>query len=155
MTREITEDEMKTVLQGALTDVLGPPITDQPAPVVNDNPSTWQLVLADMANPVRSITHDQVMADMAERERIGKERYGTVLQAHNGRSFLVDAYQERLDYAVYARGWLAENTHRCTSFAYFFVDSDYRDTLRVLQTLRHLINTTLPALHHLSNTEAK
>jgi hypothetical protein len=67
-------------------------ITDQPAPVPNERPAVWDLVIADMQN----------------RDRIGRERYGTPLQPHNGRDPLVDAYQEALDLAVYLRQAIAE-----------------------------------------------
>ena len=36
-------------------------------------------------------------------DKAGIVRYGTPLQAHNGRDALVDAYQEALDLAVYLR----------------------------------------------------
>ena len=47
---------------------------------------------------------DLVIADMRERDRFGREKYGTPLQANNGRDHLIDAYQEALDLAVYLRG---------------------------------------------------
>lgn len=59
----------------------------QPAPVPSDKPAVWDLVLADMA----------------ERDRMGREKYGTPLQGFNGRDALVDAYQEALDLVVYLR----------------------------------------------------
>lgn len=67
-------------------------ITDQPKPVANDGIPVWELVIADMK----------------ERDRIGRERYGTPLQAGNGRDALVDAYQEALDLAVYLRQAIEE-----------------------------------------------
>lgn len=81
-------------------------IDPQPAPIPNDNPSVWQLVLEDVLElePV----DDLIRADMLAREAFGKEKYGTVLQAGNGRNFLADAYQERLDLVVYLRGALEE-----------------------------------------------
>ena len=66
--------------------------TDQPAPTHNDRPAVWDLVVADMQ----------------ERDRIGRQRYGTPLQPGNGRDALVDAYQEALDLAVYLRQAIAE-----------------------------------------------
>ncbi len=45
---------------------------------------------------------------MEERNKIGTEKYGTPLQAHNGRDALVDAYQEILDAAVYLRQAIEE-----------------------------------------------
>ena len=66
-------------------------VTDQSEP----KPSTgdiWQLVIADME----------------ARRLVGIERYGTPLQANNGRKALVDAYQEALDLVVYLRQELEE-----------------------------------------------
>lgn len=62
-------------------------ITDQPPPVANRRPAVWDLV----------------MADMKERDQVGRQRYGTPLQPFNGRDALMDAYQEALDLAVYLR----------------------------------------------------
>lgn len=42
-----------------------------------------------------------MLTDMAERDRLGRERYGTPFQPFNGRRAAVDAYQEALDLAVY------------------------------------------------------
>ena len=64
----------------------------EPPPEPNDGPAIWDLVIADMK----------------ERDRIGTEKYGTPLQAHNGRDALVDAYQEALDLVVYLRQAIAE-----------------------------------------------
>lgn len=41
-------------------------------------------------------------------KRLGIERYGTPVQAGNGRKALVDAYQEALDLAVYLRQEIEE-----------------------------------------------
>ncbi len=49
-----------------------------------------------------------VVADMRMRDEIGRQRYGTPLQAHNGRDALVDAYQEALDLCVYLRQAIEE-----------------------------------------------
>ena len=62
-------------------------IEDQPEPVKNDLPAVWDLVIADMQ----------------DRDGVGRGRYGTTLQPFNGRDALVDAYQEALDLAVYLR----------------------------------------------------
>jgi hypothetical protein len=66
---------------------LPPPIVDQPPPVPNDGVAVWDLVIADMQ----------------ARDQTGRERYGTPLQVENGRSHLIDAYQEMLDGAAYLR----------------------------------------------------
>jgi len=68
-----------------------PPTTEQPAP----RPGTgdiWRLVIADME----------------VRRQTGITRYGTPLQADNGRDALTDAYQEALDMCVYLRQAIAE-----------------------------------------------
>lgn len=65
---------------------------EQDAPKPNMNPAVWGLVLLDMA----------------DRDLKGAEKYGTRLQPHNGRDFLLDAYQEALDLAVYLRGCMYE-----------------------------------------------
>lgn len=49
-----------------------------------------------------------VMKDIALRMEFGKQKYGTVLQAHNGRDALTDAYQEVIDLALYLRQAIEE-----------------------------------------------
>lgn len=63
------------------------PIQDQPPPKPTTSPAIWDLVIADMR----------------DRDNTGRQRYGTPLQADNGRDHLVDAYQEALDLVVYLR----------------------------------------------------
>jgi hypothetical protein len=82
---------------------------DQPSPKQNDGVPIWDLVIRDATpsgpiSPVRSL----VLADMRERDRVGRERYGTPLQAHNGRDYLVDAYQEAMDLCAYLRQGIEE-----------------------------------------------
>lgn len=67
-------------------------ITDQPPPQQNDSTPIWELVIADMH----------------ERDHVGRQRYGTPLQANNGRDALIDAYQEALDLVVYLRQLIEE-----------------------------------------------
>jgi len=64
----------------------------QPPPIKNDGP------------PIQ----DLVIGDVYTRKAIGLERYGTYLQAHNGRDMLRDAYEEALDLCIYLRGALYE-----------------------------------------------
>jgi len=47
-----------------------------------------------------------VIKDILARADLGLDRYGTMLQADNGRDHLVDAYQEALDLACYLRAEL-------------------------------------------------
>lgn len=55
---------------------------------------------------------DLVIKDIQDRKKVGIERYGTVLQPFNGRSALMDAYQEALDLAVYLKQLLYEETEK-------------------------------------------
>ena len=64
----------------------------QPSPRPSVGPAIWELVIADMH----------------ERDSIGKRCYGVRLQPHNGRDALVDAYQEALDLCAYLRQVLWE-----------------------------------------------
>lgn len=68
------------------------PERDQQLPVHNDNP----------------FIHDLVAEDLMERKEHGSRKYGTPLQANNGRSMLQDAYEESLDLCVYLKGRLEE-----------------------------------------------
>lgn len=49
-----------------------------------------------------------VLADMRERIRIGKNKYGEELTTNNGRIALVDLYQELLDACMYVRQKISE-----------------------------------------------
>jgi len=68
---------------------------DEPDPVHNDGPD-MMLVVID---------------DIQARRQIGMLRYGTPLQAFNGRSSLRDAYWEAIDLAVYLRTKIYEEEH--------------------------------------------
>lgn len=69
---------------------------EQPTPVPSVGPAVWALVLEDMR----------------ARDAAGAVKYGTRLHAGNGRDFLLDAYQEALDLAVYLRGAIYERDGR-------------------------------------------
>lgn len=64
----------------------------QPPPIPNDQPSVQDLVITDILN----------------RKQTGIQKYGTSLQAFNGRDSLMDAYQEALDLCQYLRQALEE-----------------------------------------------
>lgn len=64
----------------------------EPPPEHNDGPSM----------------HDLVIKDMEARKAFGLSKYGTILQAFNGRHALKDAYEELLDLLVYLRQFLYE-----------------------------------------------
>lgn len=61
--------------------------------------------------PLRGIggsIHDLVIEDMSARKALGLGRYGTILQAGNGRDALLDAYEEALDLSAYLRQEIEE-----------------------------------------------
>lgn len=64
----------------------------EPAPIKNDSRPIW----------------DMVVQDIRDRDEAGRKKYGTPLQAGNGRDALVDAYQEALDLVVYLRKEIEE-----------------------------------------------
>jgi hypothetical protein len=70
----------------------GVTMSEQPAPVPNDLPAVWDLVIEDMRR----------------RDALGLSRYGTRLQPHNGRDALRDAYEEALDMVAYLRQEIEE-----------------------------------------------
>lgn len=51
---------------------------------------------------------DLVVKEFKARKRLGKKRYGTYLQANNGRDALRDALDESLDLCCYLRQAIAE-----------------------------------------------
>lgn len=83
---------MGSITQERVFSIPEPVVADQPPPKKNN----------------RAAIQDLVVKDIEERKRLGIERYGTPLQAHNGRDALVDAYQEALDLAIYLRQAIEE-----------------------------------------------
>jgi len=85
---------------------------DQPLPVPNDGPSMHDLAADDIrrSHPGgRAPWIGAVMRDLNARKQLGLDRYGSLLQAHNGRDALRDLYEELLDALVYCKQWLEEN----------------------------------------------
>lgn len=65
---------------------------EQPMPTPSERPSVQGMVIDDLKT----------------RLQVGIQRYGTPLQAFNGRDALRDAYEEALDLACYLRQAIAE-----------------------------------------------
>ena len=55
-----------------------------------------------------TIIVDLVSNDLKIRAEVGKKKYGTYLRTENGRSALIDAYQEALDLCMYLRQRIEE-----------------------------------------------
>jgi hypothetical protein len=102
-----------------------PPV---PSPTKTDGPSIWDEVIADLEEGRGKSFHfgveDLVAVDMRGRDIVGRERYGTKLQANNGRDALRDAYEEGLDRTVYKRQALDEIMGETVSFARIIELSD-------------------------------
>jgi hypothetical protein len=76
---------------------------DQQLPVPNDGPSMHDLVISDLdCWPESDEVLNAVRDLLAERKRVGLERYGSLLQAHNGRDARRDLLEELADAVVYA-----------------------------------------------------
>jgi hypothetical protein len=56
----------------------------------------------------RSHVDQQIHADLVARAAIGKEKYGVMLESHNGRDALIDLQQEALDAVMYAHQYEME-----------------------------------------------
>jgi hypothetical protein len=71
------------------------------------------LVIEDLERyPARSDPERRaVIALLAERKRVGLERYGSLLQAGNGRDARRDLLEELADAAVYAKQLAEEDRH--------------------------------------------
>lgn len=67
-------------------------VAPEPRPVPN-----WRTPIADL-----------VIEDLRAKKAVGVEKYGTPLQAFNGRRALVDAYQETLDLSQYLKQEIEE-----------------------------------------------
>ena len=88
--------------------------TEQPKPIQNDSQAIWPLVICDMQS----------------RDDLGRQRYGTPLQANNGRDMLVDAYEEALDLVVYLRAAIAERDTRAARIAVLEQEAELYHHLR-------------------------
>lgn len=53
-----------------------------------------------------------VVRDLHDRAMAGKVKYGTMLESHNGRDALMDAYQEALDLCMYLRQVILERDNQ-------------------------------------------
>lgn len=56
----------------------------------------------------RQVVLDAVLEDLKARAEVGKAKYGTYLQTHNGRDALMDLFQELADALMYCKQMLME-----------------------------------------------
>ena len=82
---------------------------DQPPPRPGTGPPIHDLVLADLAEArIPPEAAALTAAAITTRKALGLRRYGQYLQAHNGRSWRRDMWEELADAAAYARQGLEE-----------------------------------------------
>lgn len=94
----------------------------EPVPKKNDSKPIWEMVIADMK----------------ERDLVGEKRYGTKLQAFNGRNSAVDAYQEGLDLAVYLRQLVEERKEMIEVLKWYDDDGRSDKAFNLLKKLGEL-----------------
>lgn len=83
----------------------------EPPPIPNANRSIHLLALSDIDEsiPLDFGPKLRLIFEMQRRAQMGLEKYGVVLQAHNGRNALRDALDEILDLIVYLKQHCEEN----------------------------------------------
>jgi hypothetical protein len=91
-------------------------IVDQPPPVPQpQRRPTWEIVIEHVESRRDKGVYggatavDLLIADMRDRDQVGRDRYGTPLTSGNGRDHLIDALQEQLDACVYLANALDEH----------------------------------------------
>ena len=90
-------------------------IVDQPPPRATDRRPSWEIVMSYVDQIRHENAYDSsgviaiVLADMRERDAVGRQRYSIPLTSGNGRDHLVDAYQELLDGSAYMATELDEH----------------------------------------------
>jgi len=87
----------------------------QPKPAPNDSQPIWE----------------QVAEDLKERAEFGKEKYGTHLQAHNGRDASRDAYEEALDLVQYSKQQMIEMAELARNLKNTEINRDHWKGLRL------------------------
>ncbi len=122
-------------------------IIDQPPPSWDhDGLGMHVLVMTDLTcrNPQHdrrfsgtSAVRDAVIMDLEERREVGLGRYGTELQAWNGRDWRIDLYQELQDAVCYARQGKEESDP--ASLDWIVVDRVYEALIGHLLDLRRMI----------------
>lgn len=106
---------------------------DQPMPVPADGPSMHDLVCDDLA--AFGTNAGALAAVLQERKALGLARYGTILQAFNGRDALADASDEAADLLVYLRQGIVEAAEGRDESARSQLAQAYHEALRAAMVL--------------------
>jgi len=116
----------------------------EPAPIPNDGPSMHDLAVTDIMTALGRSTGvpDSELAgiigvcdELDTRRAHGLTKYGTILQANNGRNATRDALDEALDLIVYMRQIITEQPelHGVN------LDSMYRNAIEFAIALKYLL----------------
>lgn len=100
--------------------------------------SDWETVAQQFKHPsaalqTRSVPNlsrpiwELVIEDIGVRDAVGRKKYGTPLQAGNGRDALVDAYQEALDLVVYLRQAIEERELQSANAEMLLPTNEHRE----------------------------
>lgn len=108
----------------------------QPEPTKNDGPSIHDLMINDIKHGLMGVgriidtARGQMIDEIRERKRYGLNKYGTILQANNGRDAKKDAGEEIIDLLAYIRQGLEEDPKSgALRSAYVNAMACYRDLL--------------------------
>lgn len=113
---------------------------DQQLPVEGRGPLMHDLLVADLRSFFPEFTGlDAMCADVKARQQLGISRYGKPLQAFNGRDCLQDAYEELLDFLVYALQTLQE-TEPGDHVRRGWVKAAYERGLTSVELFKELLN---------------
>jgi hypothetical protein len=118
--------------------------TGEPAPIPNATQGMHDLVVEDMSGAIArstSIPQEEypalagTMTEFEDRKMFGFNKYGTLLQAGNGRNATRDALDEALDLTVYMRQMVTEgvNTYGAN------LDAMYRNAIEFCIALKHIL----------------
>lgn len=100
---------------------------DQPPPVPNDGPSMHDLVIGDLARCLAPESQREAAQSLIlARKQLGLDRYKSLLQAHNNRSWLRDMTDEIADACCYRRQGLEEGDNPAS------LEYVYRELLHML-----------------------
>lgn len=85
-----------------------------------------------------AFVYDLVIKDIGDRVNVGKKEYGTSLQPFNGRSALVDLYQELIDASLYIRQKIEEDDQLLTLIDDISILKDRGDLPRLYKAIDRL-----------------
>lgn len=118
----------------------------QPAPIPNDRKSIHSMVIYDITflkvNGHGVERNRRLLRTrLADRKQYGQTKYGTILQAFNGRNCLEDAMEELIDLVVYLKQKIEEGKEQetLTTLGQDLLQQIYDIQLKTLLTMELVI----------------